>query len=285
MAWSDHDQHISIDDLSTYLDGEIESAEERARIEQHLATCETCREELESLRAVSQLLSELPEPALPRSFRLSPEDVEPAPEPGPASEPVPIQPWILRNQVLFRYAGLAAALLLVVLVTIDLVPVDDDEADDVFTTMQDTVEEAAPETDEPADAPDTELAPDDEPVDEPVTEEEAIEDEVEEDRDEVAPEEDPVADAPEEAAEPDLDEEEEDRPLVEPDTEDGEDLVDEPALDPVDDELLPRTTADAPDEGISTLRLLTIVVGALSAILLIAGFVLPRWWSASGSAR
>jgi hypothetical protein len=110
-------------------------------------------------------------------------------------------------------------------------------------------------------------------------------DEAEEDRDEAAPEEDPVADAPEEAAEPDLDEEEEDRPLVEPDTEDGEDLVDEPALDPVDDELLPRTTADAPYEGISTLRLLTIAVGALSAILLIAGFVLPRWWSASGSAR
>jgi hypothetical protein len=280
MAWSDRDQHISIDDLSTYLDGEIESTEERARIEQHLAMCETCREELESLRAVSRLLADLPEPPLPRSFRLRPEDVDHVPEPGPASEPVPIQPWILRNQARFRYAGLAAALLLVVLVTIDLVPADDDDVDDVFTTMQDTVEEAAPETDDPVDAPDTELAPDDEPVDEPVMEEEAVEDEAEEDRDEVAPAEDAVEDAPEEVAEPDLDEEvEEDRPLVEPDAENDRDVVDEPATEPVDDELFPRTTAEDPDAGISTLRLLTIVVGALSAILLIAGFVLPRWWS------
>lgn len=46
--------------LSAYLDGEL-SAEERSRLEAHLEGCPRCQEELKSLRAVSSLVTSLPE--------------------------------------------------------------------------------------------------------------------------------------------------------------------------------------------------------------------------------
>lgn len=55
--------------LSSYLDGEVSEAEARD-IERHLDTCEGCRSELESLRATVGLLRQLPQLAVPRSFRL-----------------------------------------------------------------------------------------------------------------------------------------------------------------------------------------------------------------------
>lgn len=55
--------------LSAYLDGEL-SASERQALAQHLASCDTCGEELDALRQVRTLLRALPSPALPRSFTL-----------------------------------------------------------------------------------------------------------------------------------------------------------------------------------------------------------------------
>jgi hypothetical protein len=46
--------------LSAYLDGEL-SAEERSQLETHLEGCPRCQEELKSLRAVSSLVTSLPE--------------------------------------------------------------------------------------------------------------------------------------------------------------------------------------------------------------------------------
>lgn len=55
--------------LSSYLDGEVSEAEARD-LERHLETCASCRGELEGLRATVGLLRQLPQLAVPRSFRL-----------------------------------------------------------------------------------------------------------------------------------------------------------------------------------------------------------------------
>lgn len=134
MAESEHNIHIAPEDLSAYADEEALDSRERERIEQHLETCEACRQELAELSAIQQLLADLPEPELPRSFRLSPEDVGERDE-GHGPAPMPIQPWLLRHQSTFRVAAMAAALLLALVVTIDLLPEgssgssDDEDAD------------------------------------------------------------------------------------------------------------------------------------------------------------
>ena len=56
--------------LSPYLDGEV-SPRGRERVEQHLATCEACRQELEELRATVNLVQALPQVAPPRAFTLA----------------------------------------------------------------------------------------------------------------------------------------------------------------------------------------------------------------------
>ena len=91
--------------LSSYIDGEVDPTELRD-VEEHLATCESCRGELETLRFTVDLLRELPEIAVRRSFSLSE-------APGPVRT-APSLGWA---------AGLAtsvAALLLVALLLGDL---------------------------------------------------------------------------------------------------------------------------------------------------------------------
>jgi predicted anti-sigma-YlaC factor YlaD len=65
------DRHLTTEQLSTYLDGQV-SSEEHAQWDSHLQTCEQCRQGLASLRQTVALLHALPQPALPRSFVLSP---------------------------------------------------------------------------------------------------------------------------------------------------------------------------------------------------------------------
>ena len=64
--------------LSSYIDGEVSAAESR-RVERHLAGCDECAAELESLRATTMLLGRLPLLDAPRSYALTPVDVADAP--------------------------------------------------------------------------------------------------------------------------------------------------------------------------------------------------------------
>lgn len=66
------------EDLSSYLDGRL-APPERARVEEHLVACGRCRQELEELRTVVRALRGLSQVPVPRSFRLSPAQVEAAP--------------------------------------------------------------------------------------------------------------------------------------------------------------------------------------------------------------
>lgn len=53
--------------LSAYLDGEL-AAEDAAEVRAHLAGCESCRAEVESLRATKTLVGRLAQPSLPADF-------------------------------------------------------------------------------------------------------------------------------------------------------------------------------------------------------------------------
>ena len=82
-------QHLTITQLSTLLDGQL-SLEEREFSDAHLATCEQCQQELESLRQTKMLLRALPRPVLPRSFTLpiSTQQIEISPAPVPSVTPI-----------------------------------------------------------------------------------------------------------------------------------------------------------------------------------------------------
>jgi anti-sigma factor RsiW len=62
-------QHLTTEQLSTYLDEQL-SAAERGGADEHLATCKQCQQVLTELRETVVLLHALPQPALPRSFVL-----------------------------------------------------------------------------------------------------------------------------------------------------------------------------------------------------------------------
>ena len=77
--------------LSEYIDGELDSGA-RVALEEHLAGCLSCTEELESLRATVLMLRRMPEVEAPRSFRLVPAST-------PTSAPQPERPvflWAMR---------------------------------------------------------------------------------------------------------------------------------------------------------------------------------------------
>ena len=73
--------------LSDYIDGELSDAE-LTKLEDHLASCPTCSEELESQRATVLMLRRMPEVEVPRSFRLAPVE-------APYSQPSPERPMFL----------------------------------------------------------------------------------------------------------------------------------------------------------------------------------------------
>jgi len=60
--------------LSAYIDGEV-VADERARVEAHLAACAACAHDLATLRQTVALLGQLPQVAAPRPFTLRESDV------------------------------------------------------------------------------------------------------------------------------------------------------------------------------------------------------------------
>ena len=77
--------------LSDHVDGELPEAE-RIALEAHLQGCDSCTEELESLRATVQMLRRMPEVEAPRSFRIAPAAVT-APTPPPER---PVLLWAMR---------------------------------------------------------------------------------------------------------------------------------------------------------------------------------------------
>ena len=97
--------------LSAYLDAQLEPSARR-KLEQHLTSCNSCREELESLRATVALLQRVPQAAVPRSFRL-------------IEEPMPVgAPRTVRYTVPLRYAAAAAGLLFLMVAVGDLITSD-----------------------------------------------------------------------------------------------------------------------------------------------------------------
>jgi hypothetical protein len=91
--------------LSLYIDGELSSGD-RARVEEHLAECDDCTWELETLRQTVDLVGQLPKVPVPRAFT-----VYETPRPSPFG-------WFQARWVYTYLKGataLAAALLILVL--------------------------------------------------------------------------------------------------------------------------------------------------------------------------
>lgn len=61
--------------MSAYIDGRLTAAE-RETVQQHLAACDQCVEEVRQIRAVATLLHSCPQVVPPRSFALKPDMVE-----------------------------------------------------------------------------------------------------------------------------------------------------------------------------------------------------------------
>jgi hypothetical protein len=91
--------------LSLYIDGELSSGD-RARVEEHLAECDDCTWELETLRQTVDLMGQLPKVPVPRAFT-----IYEAPRPRPFS--LFQARWVCTY--LKGATALAAALLILVL--------------------------------------------------------------------------------------------------------------------------------------------------------------------------
>ncbi|MGA7672129.1 MAG: zf-HC2 domain-containing protein [Nitrolancea sp.] len=101
--------HLTEDDLSDLINGDLADAGNRDRVQAHLDECAECRERHSELRAVVTLLRRVESPVPSRSFKLTPEMVGP--------RPVEIDPWIVRIQpAMRRVTAIAAALLLLIVV-------------------------------------------------------------------------------------------------------------------------------------------------------------------------
>lgn len=107
--------HLDIELLSAYIDGEV-TFEERVQVERHLQRCQTCTEELESLRWTVNLLHEVPPVAVPRPFAIRHADLEP--EVTRRQSPWP--DWLVNG---LQWATVVTAILVVLTFAVDLLNV------------------------------------------------------------------------------------------------------------------------------------------------------------------
>lgn len=77
MTRSEHPEHLTMEQLSAFLDKQLPPSEQ-AFVDAHLHSCKQCRLALADLRATVALVRAMPQPALPRSFTL-PANVTPLP--------------------------------------------------------------------------------------------------------------------------------------------------------------------------------------------------------------
>jgi hypothetical protein len=113
MAWRWNDlwHRKWRNDLSAYADGDLETARLR-ELEAHLATCESCQQELAELQATKGLLQQLPQVRAPRSFAISPAQTR---------RPVTTSaPWFTA----LRGATVAAVAAFAILLAVDFVSID-----------------------------------------------------------------------------------------------------------------------------------------------------------------
>ncbi len=99
--------HLSDDQLSAYINGEITELGSLALIRTHLEECAECHERLVDTQTVVSLLHRLEIPTPSRSFKLDPKMV--------GTRLALVDPWIVRMQpAMRRLAAIAAAILVIV---------------------------------------------------------------------------------------------------------------------------------------------------------------------------
>lgn len=109
------DNHPNMDALSEFVSGDG-TPEWRAAVEEHLAQCAACREDVRSLRGTVALLHALPQIAPPVSFQLGPEYARrTSPATGTAAGGSGSDARILRLLPVVRVLSVAAVLLFLVI--------------------------------------------------------------------------------------------------------------------------------------------------------------------------
>ena len=109
--------HLPADRLNDLADGALD-ADPRAQAERHLAVCETCRAEVESIRALRARLQALPQAIEPPRdlrpvIRAAIDAAVPSADPSAGPPPRPVPRWRDRAIASMRWPLAAAALLLV----------------------------------------------------------------------------------------------------------------------------------------------------------------------------
>ena len=104
--------------LSAYIDEQL-FARERTRVEQHLRTCRSCRDELRTLHWTRSLLQQAPSAPIPRSFVVREADVTPS-QAASQGRVVGDRRTFGRRAVVVQWATALVAILLVLVVAGDV---------------------------------------------------------------------------------------------------------------------------------------------------------------------
>ena len=143
-------KHISLESLSEFLDGRLNDADVR-KIEDHLRTCESCSEELESLRGTVGLLRQTPVIPTRRDFTFA-EAPESAPEP---QEPVASVGFSGLRVPVWAYGAAASVAVVAFAVTlsIDVTRGLDDGGGETALTSEERRDSFSAILDDPEDSP------------------------------------------------------------------------------------------------------------------------------------